>query len=297
MASRSKKRSAKSRSQPPRLRKPSTYELLSLGVLVLVGLFSYRSVHDLDYGIHLATGRWILQKGMVPITDPFSWSYSHHEYIAYHWGFQVLAAVCEKAFGVLGVLGLRTALIVLTAAILCRSVMVRACNPLVALLCGLAGVIVAEWRFSVRPELFTNLGLAMTVLLLELRRQGSRSALYLLPVTFLVWVNTHIYILGFVIIGCELAVQFFQRRLDRGLVFATVASGLVLLVNPYGFDAVIEPIRLFSRMQDSNVFAQHISELGSPLTLPDDERQTNVTNVSIVAWMFLLSLSPLAGYF
>jgi tetratricopeptide (TPR) repeat protein len=234
---------------------------------------------------------------MVPVTDPFSWSYSHHQYIAYHWGFQALLALCDNALGTLGVVWLRTALVVLTAAIMCATFVVRGSNALTALICGLLGLIVVEWRFSVRPELFTNLGLAVTVLLLALRRQGSRVALYLLPVMFVVWVNTHIYILGFIVIGCELMAQFFQRKLDRGLVLATGASIVALYINPYGFDAVMEPIRLFSRLQDTNIFAQHITELASPFTFSDDARQPNSVNVSFVAWLALVSLVPCAGYY
>lgn len=273
------------------------YPVLSIGLLLLVCLFSYRSIHDLDYGIHVATGRWILEKGRVPTTDPFSWSYSHHEYIAYHWGFQALLAYCDSLFGTLGVVGLRSILLILAALALAGTLFMRKANPLVALWCALIGLIIAEWRFSVRPELFTNLGLALTVFLLELRRRGSKVALYFLPVTFLVWINTHIYILGLVILGCELVVQCVQRKLDRGLIRATVASILVLFVNPYGVDAVLEPVRLFSRLQDANIFAQHISELSSPFTVTEDTRQINSVNASRVGWFVLLSLTPISAYY
>lgn len=276
---------------------PSHTELLSVGLVLLVGLFSYRSIYDLDFGIHLATGHWILRHNSVPSTDPFSWSFSHHQYIAYHWGFQALAALCDKFFGLAGVLGLRTILLVATALAILKTCMGRGVNSGVAILCGLLGLIVMEWRFSIRPELFTNLGLAVTVMLLELRRRGSRTALYFLPVTFLIWVNTHIYILGFVVIGCELVVQVCQRNVDRGLAIATFVSVIALFINPYGFDAVVEPVRLFSRLQDTNIFAQHISELSSPFAFSDNERQTNSVNVSVIAWMFLLSLVPFASYF
>ena len=45
--------------------------VLLLGLITLgVGLLAFRSIDDLDYGIHVGTGRWIIQHGRVPLTDP-----------------------------------------------------------------------------------------------------------------------------------------------------------------------------------------------------------------------------------
>lgn len=264
---------------------------LAWGVIALVALFSFRSINDLDYGIHIATGRWIIDNGRVPLKDPFSWSFSNHSYIAYHWGFQVIVAYLERIWGLWGPVLLRTALVTLSALIVAKTLLVRKAPPLIAIPLGFLAVVVAEWRFSIRPELFTNLLLAATVLLVEMRRGGSRAALYLLPLVFLVWVNTHIYILGFVILGCELVFYDRKKGLDMGLLAATCASVAALFLNPYGPAAVLEPIRLFSRISGSSIFADHIGELGSPLDLMLATSHTGGANASMTSWAFLLGVS------
>src|SRR5205085_11385294 len=66
----------------------------------------------------------------------------------------------------------------------------------------LAGIFVSD-----RPYQFTNLLLAVTLLILEYRR-----GLWLLPPIFLVWANCHGgYILGFVVLGAYLAEALVAR--------------------------------------------------------------------------------------
>jgi hypothetical protein len=264
---------------------------LTWGIILLAALFSFRSINDLDYGIHIATGRWILDNGEVPLKDPFSWSFSGHSYIAYHWGFQVIAAYFERLCGTLGPVLLRTTLVTLAALIIAKTLLNRKASSLVAISVGFLAVIVAEWRFSIRPELFTDLLLAATVLLVDMRRRGSTVALYFIPFVFLVWVNTHIYILGFVILGFELIFYERKKGLDIGLLAATLVSIATLFANPYGSAAVLEPIRLFSRINGSSIFAHHITELGSPWDLLFTASQGGETNASILSWALLLALS------
>ena len=61
-----------------------------VALLLLVGVLAFRNVSDRDFGIHMAGGRWILEHAAVPTTDPFTYPVSDHEYLAYHWLFQVV---------------------------------------------------------------------------------------------------------------------------------------------------------------------------------------------------------------
>ena len=270
--------------------------LLLLGLLTLAALLSFRSIDDLDYGIHIATGRWIIKNGAVPTTDPFSWSFAQHAYIAYHWGFQILVATLESTFGTIGPVLMRCVMILSTALVIARSLKIRSVDPLIGVMCGVLAIIATEWRFSLRPELFSNLLIALTVLVIELKRRGSRTAVFALPLIFLVWVNTHIYILGFVVIGIELLVDTLTKRLNRSFVIATALALIALLINPYGWQAVQEPLRLITRMDSSNIFAQHISELSSPFALHKDPRTPFNLHAQIGCWIALLALSLPAAW-
>lgn len=270
--------------------------LLVSGVIGLAAIFSFRSIDDLDYGIHLATGRWILQNGTVPSTDPFSWSFYTHPYIAYHWGFQVMLAWLESIVGLWGPVMLRCILVVLTAIAVTWACRIRRVDPLIGVMCGTLAIVAAEWRFAMRPELFSNLFLVLTVLVLDKHRSGSSRAIFALPLIFLGWVNTHVYVLGFAILIPLIAEDARRRTLSARLVLATLLSIGALFLNPYGWEAVIEPLRLMTRMDSSNTFAQHISELASPFNMPNDPHSTFYMHAQYGAWLALLGLSIPAGW-
>ena len=265
-------------------------------VILSAALLSFRSIDDLDYGIHVATGRWILEHGTVPRTDPFTWSIPDHPYVAYHWGFQVLIAAAEGGVGPLGPVLLRSGLVIATVLALVLSIRSRRVDPVLAAGCGLVALVAAEWRFSVRPELFTNLCLAMVLFHLDQRRAGRRLSWWALPLTFVVWVNTHVFVLGLFVLFTEVLGDLLLRRLDRRFAAVTGLCLAALLLNPYGLEAVQEPLRLMTRLDAENVFAQHISELTSPFKLAEDPRTPFHLQGQILAWKALLLLCVPAAW-
>lgn len=270
--------------------------VLIAGSLLLAAVLSFRSIDDLDYGIHIATGRWILKNGTVPTTDPFSWSFSSHAYIAYHWGFQVILAWLEGLLGLWGPVGLRCLLVTLTAIAVAWACRVRRVDPLIAVLCGVLATVAAEWRFAMRPELFSNLFLVLTVLALDKYHDGSKRAAFALPLIFLGWVNTHVYVLGFAVLLPCIAEDAIRGKLRGQLLLAATLSVGALFLNPYGWEAVSEPLRLMTRMQGSNIFAQHISELESPFKASNDPNSLFQMHGQYGAWIALLLLSFPAAF-
>jgi tetratricopeptide (TPR) repeat protein len=270
--------------------------VLAALLLLATGLLAFRSVDDLDYGIHVATGRWILANGEVPRLDPFTWTLGDHPYVAYHWGFQVVLASLEGALGTLGPVLLRWALVVGTALFLLGTLRRRRVEPGLAAAIGLLALVAAEWRFAVRPELMTDLGLAALLWLLERRRSGGNLPLWALPALFLLWVNAHIYLLGVIVLGIEMVAEAVRGRLDRRLVLGAASALGALLLNPYHEDAVLEPLRLLTRLDADNVFAQHITELQSPLAIAEDPRAPYQLDLQVGAWRALLLLTLPAAW-
>jgi hypothetical protein len=258
-------------------------------VLALLAVLAWRSVVDLDFGIHMASGAWIAQHGQVPQTDPFTYTVADRDYVAYHWLFQLAVHELSERFGVPGVVWARWGLLVVLGLLLADLLRVRGCSPLAAAVIGTAAIFAAEWRFTLRPELVSDLLAASTLWILERRRLGRRSPLWLLPVIQLVWVNTHVYVLGWAILAPYLLEEVSRRRTWRTPVLAwSAASALAVFANPYHVRGVLHPLLLATRMQGDNVFAQTITELASPLAIGADPLSPFSTGLQLSAYRGLL---------
>ncbi len=56
-----------------------------VGILGTLFSLALQPAVDPDLGWHLGTGRWIIENGRVPLTDPFSWSVPGRRWIAHEW--------------------------------------------------------------------------------------------------------------------------------------------------------------------------------------------------------------------
>jgi hypothetical protein len=146
---------------------------------------------DPDLWWHIKVGETILATHRFPTTDPYSFTVAGQPWIAYEWlGEVVLGAVMRMG----GVRGLEILLIALGGAVmlalyayatLCSKNSKAACAACVALF------LLADASFTLRPQMLGYLFLILTLICLELFRQGKRGALWFLPAIFLAWVNTH----------------------------------------------------------------------------------------------------------
>ena len=110
------------------------------------------------------------------------------------------------------------------------------------------------YRDEIRPEGFTTLFLALEYLLLtEWRTQQedrvSSRWLWAIPVIQLVWINMHIlFFTGFVLLTFFIIDALLDQQ-DRGawkqLSFVGLVSLLVSLINPSGFEGLVEPLNIF----------------------------------------------------
>ncbi len=165
---------------------------------------------DPDVWWHIKTGQLILATHHWPTTDPFSFTVHGQPWMAYEWGGEVLIGWVSR---IGGVRGLDFLLIASEAAVLIalyvlgtlRSGKSKAGFVAVAFLVPLAAP-----SFTLRPQMLGYLFLVLTLIALELFRQGKHWAAWLLPALMLVWVNTH----GSFIVGL-------------GVIFLYWISGLV----------------------------------------------------------------------
>ena len=258
-------------------------------LLACVAVLAWRSVVDIDVGLHLAGGRFVAETGTVPSQDPFTWTVSERPYVAYHWLFQLAAYHLVEALGVVGLVGFRFVLLLVVAALVVDVLRLRRVSPMAGAAVGLLALFAGEWRFTLRPELASWVLAAAVLWLLERRRLGLRAPGVVLPLLFLAWVNLHVWLPGFVLLGLYAADECWRRRSPWSPLLGWGAvSALAMLVNPYGLEGVLYPLELAARFGAADVFGRHIDELVSPFALAPDPLHPFTTSLGLQAYRLLL---------
>jgi len=267
-------------------------------VFLLAGVLALRQVASPDIGFHLAAGERVLSAQGWPRTDPFTYTVADHAYIDTSWGFQVLAGLAHRAGGAPGLVLLQLGLVLATLAVLYRTArLLPAGRGGLPALLGL-GVVAAEMRFEVRPELLSYLLLAVVLHVLQRHALGRAAPLWCLPAIFLVWANGHgLFVLGWGALGCALAGGVLAGRgVDRRLARWSAAAAAVTLINPYGFAALTFPLTLATRMSAENTFNQRIGEFVSPFALRAAEAFPFRPRAPLAAYYTLVGLAALGAW-
>lgn len=173
---------------------------------------------DPDIWWHLEAGKWIVEHGTVPATDPFSAYGEGKPWIAYSWLFEIgiykLVQVCGEA-GILLYTLLGSWMIML---VLHWIIGTRIQSFIVV--CGLmtVSVIALSKLFTPRPWLLTILFFAITLEAVLSLREGKQSRIvWFLPAVFVVWANIHIqFIYGLGLLGLACTAPAIDRLVYRG---------------------------------------------------------------------------------
>jgi hypothetical protein len=237
-------------------------------VLVLTAALAWREETSLDFGFHLAAGRYILEHRSWPETDPFTYANSDKPYIDMNGLTQVALALAERGGGLAGVGLLRTVLVLATTGVLWAHARRRGARSPALLLFGFTLAVLAwEQRFFARPELATYLLLALELLLLR-RHAEDGKARWLYPIAGLqiLWVLAHtLSLLGPAVLGLyALSNLATARRRDPAPWIVLGLTLAALFLNPYGGRGVAFLWHLRTRLESTNIFAGTISELSSP---------------------------------
>jgi hypothetical protein len=218
-------------------------------VLAVVFFASARTHADPDLWGHVRFGQDILNDG-IPTTDSYSYLTAGSRWINHELLPEILFAAFFSLLGVPGLVGLKVCLVLGTIGLvywsLCR-------NGMHVLRAGMMVMIVlmlmSVGLWTIRPQLFTYLFFLMTLLLLKQAEAGSKMAFVALPVTMIVWANSHGgFLAGLAVLGIWTATHFVlwllrHRAQDQsrylgpaGLSVLAVFCVGGTLVNPYGPD-------------------------------------------------------------
>ena len=173
---------------------------------------------DPDIWWHLQAGKWILEHGTLPTTDPFSAYGEGKPWIAYSWLFEIGLYGLVQASGEIGIL-LYTLVGSWMIMLLLHWIIGKRINDF-ATVCGLmtVSVVALSKVFTPRPWLLTILFFAITLEAVLSLREGKRSGwFWLLPAVYVVWANVHIqFIYGLGLLGLACIAPFIDRWVYLG---------------------------------------------------------------------------------
>ena len=236
------------------------------GAVFLAGLgMSWRMVGNPDLGFQLNAARYLLSHGDVPRAEPFLYTVPWSRYVDLQWLWQLSIYGANQWGGILGMNLLCVGYTFIASAIL----LIRCRNW-----CGGIGTVSAGfllfffmvnfWDF--RPHTISWIYLGLVLLCLERHFNGDKRAVWFLPLVMLGWVNCHaLFSLGLMTIGLwtagEVVEACLARRGDRTrgfervyrLMGAGALSGLVCLINPYGWEGLMFPLRQFSLLTSAHI--------------------------------------------
>lgn len=223
---------------------------------------------DYDLGFHLMGGEWMIENKSFHRYDVFTYTVNQNEYIAMYWLFQILIFLIYKISGYKGLSFLTPVLVTFLFLIIFLRMNKGKIHKSISFIVISIIVLIAELRFSLRPELFSWIFLVLILFILDEYFNKNKNYLYLLPFIQVLWTNFHgIFILGWIVmVFYFLSYIFHYRKFDKEFFKYVLISILSSFLNPYFLKGVLFPFYLFTRLQEKSVFKDVIFEFASPFS-------------------------------
>lgn len=258
-----------------RIMKTEYLALLIIGVLTLLFTFP---VGEGDFFWHVKTGQWIWEHRALPDRDPFDFPLQGYRFgadelpwvgfvLRQYWLGQLLLAAVWSLAGEAGMVILRAVAYGGILLFLLWWLRRKGIGIAELTVIFLTGNILRHYSAE-RPQLFAFMLLPPLLLLLETARQSTpripRAVVVGLPLTLLVWSNTHgSYVLALLIVGAYALVHLLTAArqhtpVSKGLLALLAGTVLASLANPCGWNAMAFSFN-FLKMQ-----ASRTAEFASP---------------------------------
>lgn len=245
-------------------------KIFEVYVFAYAFFFASRQISDADFWFHLKTGEYIMHTGLIPRTEMFSFTYYGAPWLAHGW---MAGVIFYAIYSRLSFNALIFIFAILTALAFWIVYKRSHSHPFIRGFAALLGVWTVLPNVGVRPRVFTILLSSVYLLLLTryARRGKGREIWWLVPLMVL-WVNLHggffvgLLLIGLTIIGIPLDAWSAGEKIGpwwpriRILVLVLLGCSLAVLLNPYGAQIYISPVRVLQ----SPVFLDLIVDFISP---------------------------------
>lgn len=256
---------------------------IALAVLFgLTILVTNVEIKDVDLWLHLASGRYILKTLTVPAVDFLSFTMANHPWNNHEWLFQILTQLSFANFGAGGLINIR---VVAVCMILVLLLMIGYNERRLGLTVFLLLLVLETFmmRLQLRPDMFSLLYFILFMYTLA-AQIGRRSALVLLFVIQVLWVNTHgFFIFSPLLILLMIVAEWAKRNVrlpydwnavgrytdeEYGrLRWALLIVVAACFVNPHPIQGALYPLSVLTSLGggETAVFFEHIKELEKPI--------------------------------
>lgn len=212
-----------------------------------------------DFGIHLATGREVVEAGRIPHTEFLCYPLLNQPMGYEEIGFQIPLYLVYKYLGIYGVSFFIWGAAFLSYLFLYKALRVRDVRPFVILLTMLVFTFAFRIRLQPRPESLVYMFCAFLMYGLSLfYYKGNRWIIYLFPPLFLLWANIHpSTIMGLGIVGgygTQSLVIAARERFNRESMIRYVYIPLAVfalcilasILSKHGVESIMTPLTILS---------------------------------------------------
>src|SRR5262245_42356010 len=186
-----------------------------------------------------------------------------------HWLFQAGSAFLERHGG-FRALDVAKVLLVVAAFGAALGVARARGSPVAGAVLAVPGIVSAQERFTLRPEIVSFALLGSLLLILE-RRERSPRILWAVPPLLALWANVHsLFAVGLAVLLLVLAGETVDHGLGmrpapRRLAIVAALAVPCTLLTPYGFSGwSLTRTLLFERIATGNLYGQSIAEFQAP---------------------------------
>ena len=247
---------------------------LIVASFIAISLLFFMKNFTSDFGIHLATGREVVEAGRIPHTEFLCYPLLNQPMNYEEIGFQVPLYLVYKYLGIYGVSFFVWAMAFLSYLFLYKALRARDVRPFVILLTMLVFSFAFRIRLQPRPESVVYMFCAFLIYGASLfYYKGNRWIIYLFPPLFLVWANFHpSTIMGLGIVGAYgtqslviVAREKFEREAIKKYLYIPLAvfalCGLASILSKHGVSSITTPLSIMA----NPTVMQNTSEL-TPVT-------------------------------
>ncbi len=232
-------------------------------LLIVIIIICFYQVNDMDYWLHLANGRYILEHHDIPLKDIFSYTAYGHEWVNHAWLSGVVFYLVYELGGPCLQVVFRIILMMLTFYFLFTALSRLKVHPVISFTFLGIGLSVMRFHILDRPQLFSYLFSALFLFIITNHILFRSKLILLIPLQAL-WANMHsACLLGLIIFAFFFAGQVIQNFIRKQIKYPSsyyekitllfFALFLATLVNPNTYKLFLYPFNMFEIQTVSNI--------------------------------------------